>query len=352
MHFSLSISAENVVKKKGHIARKCLSKPQNVNALDGSVSDDGQETYHLFTLDTHSVRSVSVQKGKKFFAAIKLSVAKQFFTWKTLQLETTSTTNTLAVEDLRSMSPAGVDIHCLIKPSSASLRTYGGGVIKPVGQIDLVCETQGKFHTLRFQLLNKDVMGSQPPLLSGSDCVRLGLVEIRRNTCSLDRNNQKGGASEVCQLNSGPLRGRVEESGTPDQEVRPASLNGSATEEINVTEETTSTSPVHGTREDISVVHRAVISEENVRPKRSMANEVGVSHVPVPWGKLTKAIVMDAFKDVHTGLGTLGPPLHISMNPNVTPIQAHPHRCPVAKEAKASDAIRDLEKTGYPEKGY
>ena len=151
------------------------------------------------------------------------------------------------------MCPAGVDIHGLIKPSSATLRTYGGGVIKPVGQIDLVCETQGKFHTLQFQLLNKDVMGSQPPLLSGSDCVRLGLVEIRGNTCSLDRNNPKGGASEVCQLNSGPLRERVEESGTPDHEVRPASLNGSATEEINLTEETTTTSPVHGTCEDISI---------------------------------------------------------------------------------------------------
>ena len=46
--------------KERHVARKCLSKPQNVNALDNSVSDDGQETYHLFTLDTHSLRSVSV----------------------------------------------------------------------------------------------------------------------------------------------------------------------------------------------------------------------------------------------------------------------------------------------------
>ena len=120
------------------------------------------------------------------------------------------------------MCPSGVDIHGLIKPSYAILRIYGGGVKKPVGQIELVCETQGKFHTLQFQLLNKDVMGSQSPLLSGSDCVRLGLVEIGGNTCSLDRNNPKGGTSEVCQLNSGPLRGRVVESGTPDQEVRPA----------------------------------------------------------------------------------------------------------------------------------
>ena len=59
---------------------------------------------------------------------------------------------------------------------------------------------------------------------------------------------------------------------------------------------------------------------------------------------------MDAFKDVHTGFGTLEPPLHISMNPNVTPIQAHPHRCPVSEEAKASDAISDLEKQGISEK--
>ena len=88
----------------------------------------------------------------------------------------------------------------------------------------MVYETQEKFHTLQFQLLNKDVMGSEPPLLSGSDCVKLGLVEIRENTCSLDRNNPKGGDSEVYQLNSGPLRGRVEESGPPDQEVRPTSL--------------------------------------------------------------------------------------------------------------------------------
>ena len=336
--------------KEGHVARKCMCKPQNVNALDDSVSDDGQETYHLFTLDTHSVRSASVQKGKKFFAAIKLSAAKNVFAWKTLQLDTASTTNTLAVDDLQTMCPAGFDIYRLIKPSSAILRTYGGGVIKPVGQVELVCETQGKFHTLQFQLLNKDVMGSQPPLLSGSDCVRLGLIEIGRNICSLGRNNPKGSASEVCQLNSGPQGGRVEESGTPDQEVRLASLEGGVAEELNLTEETSSTSPVHGTCETISVDHSAVTSDGKVRPKGNMASEVGVSHVPVPWGKLTKAIVMEAFRDVHTGLGTLGPPLHISVSPNVTPIQAHPHRCPVAKEAKASDAIRDLEKQGILKK--
>ena len=109
----------------------------------------------------------------------------------------------------------------------------------------------------------------------------------------------------------------MEKSGTLDPEVRPASLNGSATEEINLTEDTTSTSPVHGTYEDISVVHSTVTNEERVSPKESVASGVSVSHEPVHWGKLSKAFVVDALKDVHTGLGTLELPLHISMNPYV-----------------------------------
>lgn len=40
----------------------------------------------------------------------------------------------------------------------------------------------------------------------------------------------------------------------------------------------------------------------------------------------------------------LGPPLHISMNPSVTPVQVHSRRCPVAGEPKVAEAIRDMEK--------
>ena len=71
-------------------------------------------------------------------------------------------------------------------------------------------------------------------------------------------------------------------------------------------------------------------------------------HIPpsISPGKLTKDDIMETFKDVHTGLGTLGSPLHITLNPNVTPIQAHPHRYPLATEAKAAEAICDLEKQG------
>ena len=65
--------------KEGHIARKCLSRSQHVSALDGPVSDCEEETHQLFTLDVHSVRTVSVQKGKKYFGKIKLSSTNSCF---------------------------------------------------------------------------------------------------------------------------------------------------------------------------------------------------------------------------------------------------------------------------------
>ena len=40
------------------------------------------------------------------------------------------------ISDLRTMCPAGFDINGLIKLSSAIVCTYGGGVIKPVQQIE------------------------------------------------------------------------------------------------------------------------------------------------------------------------------------------------------------------------
>ena len=124
----------------------------------------------------------------------------------------------------------------------------------------------------------------------------------------------------------------------------PVSLNDKPREEFKPTDLSSSTYPVNHVCED--PVHSTAASESKDKPAIGVGLGMNSSHMPVPCGKLTKDIVMDTFKDVHTGLGILGPPLHITMNPNVTPIQAHPHRCPVAKEAQAAEAIRDLEKQG------
>ena len=74
--------------KEGHVARKCMTKAQNVNAVDDSRSASEQNLHHLFTFHIQSVRAVSGQKEKKFFAVIKLSAAWNHFVGKTFQLDT------------------------------------------------------------------------------------------------------------------------------------------------------------------------------------------------------------------------------------------------------------------------
>ena len=97
------------------------------------------------------------------------------------------------------MCPVGFDASSLIQPSRATLHTYGGGIITPVGQVELVCETQGQCYTLVFQLLSKEVIGSQPPLLSGSDCVKLSLIDIKGSTTSAPCAPKDENAA-VCQI--------------------------------------------------------------------------------------------------------------------------------------------------------
>ena len=52
-----------------------MSKSQHVHSLDSPDSEIDEEAHCLFTVDTHTVRSVSVKEGKKFFCKLKLAAA-------------------------------------------------------------------------------------------------------------------------------------------------------------------------------------------------------------------------------------------------------------------------------------
>lgn len=132
-----------------------MRKPQNVNAVDEFGSACEPNVYHLCTLDIHSVRAVSVKKG------IKLSVAENHC------LENT---------------PVGYGFDNQYPGSRGSLAHLWRRCHYNLGQVELVCETQGKCYTLEFQRLIEKIMVSQPPLLHGSDCVKLGLIEIKGST--------------------------------------------------------------------------------------------------------------------------------------------------------------------------
>ena len=127
----------------------------------------------------------------------------------------------------------------------------------------------------------------------------------------------------------------VKHSGT-SMEDTPVSLNDNPGTKSKPIDFQISTSPVNRVCVDVCEVHSTDVFEVKVTPAISRASEQNLSHMPVSCGKVTKEVVMETFKDVHTGLGTLGPPLHITMNPSGTAIQG-------------AEVIRDLEKQG-PEK--
>ena len=59
------------------------------------------------------------------------------------------------------------------------LQPYGNSSpVKPVRQVELICERGTRFHTLLFQVFPGDVMKVKPALLSGSDSVCLRLVNV------------------------------------------------------------------------------------------------------------------------------------------------------------------------------
>ena len=79
----------------------------------------------------------------------------------------------------------------------------------------MICETQAKLYPLQFQLLSKDVMGSQPPLLSGSDSVKVGLLEIKGGVPALRQGDPQECArtSEVCHPNELSIKHGTQEQG-------------------------------------------------------------------------------------------------------------------------------------------
>ena len=99
---------------------------------------------------------------------------------------------------------------------------------------------------------------------------------------------------------------------TADGDIRPTTLQDTATQDITfgVSDPPSSINPVAPNCEDESIA--AVVAKR--KPIVSSVSQFSVPRVLFPWEKLTKAIVFEVFKDVHTGLRTLGLPLHISMN--------------------------------------
>ena len=117
--------------------------------------------------------------GRKFFSHLRLGVTKDLTKSIRVQLNTASTCNTIPERLTQSLIPRGQKIANYLTPSKATLFTYDNSKLTPMGKLELLAETTAGYHLPTFHVLRGVHIQGKPPLLSGSDCVKLGLVKIR-----------------------------------------------------------------------------------------------------------------------------------------------------------------------------
>ena len=169
-----------------------------------------------------------------------------------------------------------------MKPSRAKIFPYSGKAIHPVGRVSLACEGVTHFETLEFEVIDTKDIPGKPALSSGKDSERLGLITFHRN--------------------------RVFSSTTMD--IKPKETH----------------------------VHMATSRHLNTQQPFPTAD--------LQPGLLQKDELISVYKDNFTGLGTVGQPVSLTLDPSVTPRHAGVHRIPVAKLEKVKEKLDDMVTSG------
>ena len=142
---------------------------QEVRQVDYRNEEDvvhASGLHQCYSLEPRQVHQIDQPKvGKRYYSNLSLSPRGNNFTTHRLQIDTASTCNTMSEDELTRLGTA-----VQVRPSPYLLYPYGDSKpLKPVGQVDLVCETKNRYVVLTFQILPNSVMGGKPPLLSGAD---------------------------------------------------------------------------------------------------------------------------------------------------------------------------------------
>lgn len=152
-------------KKSNHFAAMCKSA-RSVHYLDGvddenSFSDSDELEYleEIKVVPCDSVNSSSKEWFQKVFLENSLVNFK---------LDIGASVNTISLEIFNKLNSA-----VLLQPTSISLQVFGGQIIKPVGQANLMCQVNGKVMKLNFQIVNETTQ----PLLGLQACSNLNLVK-------------------------------------------------------------------------------------------------------------------------------------------------------------------------------
>ena len=137
------------------------------------------------------------------------------------QIDTAATGNTISEATLKIPLP-----DTKIQKSSHLLYPYGNNKpLHPIGQVELLCETERKFETLTFQVLLPSVMQNKPGLLSGTDSERLGLITIKADeifTLSTEVKSKMGNPDNLPSFNHFPAKERYGDFTSPGTKTQVA----------------------------------------------------------------------------------------------------------------------------------
>ena len=175
-----------------------------------------------------------------------------------------------------------------------------------MGKLELIAETTAGYHLLTFHVLRDAHIQGKPPLLSGSDCVKLGLVKIR--------------ADEIHSFGTSP-GAATHQKPHPKPPVQLPTPENSPNRDTPIIPD-----PIPAPR-----------MFDNRRPNISL---------PFCPAKMTLEWVLEAFPDVHTGLEQFGKPVAFDLGPNVTPVHNAIHWQPVARHAKTKEQLDKMESKG------
>ena len=167
------------------LQQQCLLPPQQ--QADGQHHE--LETQHEYYIDDYQIdptpiycvtheklksKHTGTRQGGRYFVTLHTSATGHNFRHVKFQMDTAATCNTISEQTVKQLYPT-------LRPTKSSflLFPYGDSKpIKPLGQVDLVCERQNKYYLLTFQIRPADIMENKPALLSGKDCERMGLIKV------------------------------------------------------------------------------------------------------------------------------------------------------------------------------
>ena len=179
--------------KKNHVARVCQSRTQTLQQNkylpdQPQTSPEHGKVRYVEEEPASSDESIyaldPLSSQNHFYADVHISApGDRSLKTQQFQIDTGATCCTLSLADYRRVTTLP------LQPSRTKLRIYGGSVLRPLGTVTLLCETNGIRKKVNFQVVDSN----SPSLLSGRASLALDLISFGKESHENEKNSKGPG---------------------------------------------------------------------------------------------------------------------------------------------------------------